>query len=224
MQNSQTSERQYTTASLLGKRYVTSSEAEEGHRLREATVKNLTGMGRQTGRRIYGSPFEFEPLYKLFIDANHMPVIRGTDNAIWNRIRLIPFEVSIPKDQQDRDLGAKLKAEAPGILAWAVCGCLDWQKRGLGDCTAVSDAVSSYRVAMDLVADFLTDCCETGPGYSVAFKDLYAAFLSWCRDIGETPLTQTALGTRLTAKGYTSGRIAGQRVRVGLRLKASATP
>jgi putative DNA primase/helicase len=224
MQNSATSERQYAVASLLGKRYVTSSEAEEGQRLREATIKNLTGMGRQTGRRIYGAPFEFEPMFKLFIDANHKPVIRGTDQAIWNRIRLIPFSVSVPKDQQDKNLAKKLRDEASGILAWAVRGCLKWQKHGLGSCTAVTDAVADYRTQMDLVADFLTDCCETGSGYWVAFKDLYAAFVQWCNGIGETPLTQTAFGTRLEAKGYASNRTAGTRCRTGLRLKSSVKP
>jgi putative DNA primase/helicase len=224
MQNSATSERQYAAAGLLGKRYVTSSEAEEGQRLREATIKNLTGMGRQTGRRIYGAPFEFEPMFKLFIDANHKPVIRGTDQAIWNRIRLIPCSVSVPKDQQDRDLAQKLRDEASGILAWAVRGCLKWQKKGLGSSQAVTDAVADYRTQMDLVADFLADCCETGATCSVAFKDLYAAFVQWCNDIGETPLTQTALGTRLEAKGYTSTRTAGTRYRTGLRLKSSVKP
>jgi putative DNA primase/helicase len=224
MQTSQSSERQYAIAGLLGKRYVTSSEAEEGQRLKEATVKNLTGMGRQTARRIYGSPFDFEPQYKLFIDANYKPVIRGTDNAIWNRIRLVPFTVSIPKDQQDRDLGKKLRAEAPGILAWAVRGCLDSQQHGLGECKAVTDAVGSYRTQMDLVADFLSDCCVTDPSYSVPFKDLYQEFLDWCKDIGETAPSQTAFGTRLTARGFPSSRTAGQRLRMGLRVKGFARP
>jgi putative DNA primase/helicase len=120
-------------------------------------------MGRLVGRKIYGNPFEFDPSFKLFIDANHKPVIRGNDNAIWNRIRLVAFDVSTPKPEQDAELGEKLEAEASGILAWAVEGCLRWQQEGLGEPAAVSDARKQYREEMDVVADFIADCCTSDP-------------------------------------------------------------
>jgi putative DNA primase/helicase len=124
MKKSGVPEKERAIADLLGKRFVTSSEAAEGEALHEARIKNLTGMGRLSGRRIYGSAFEFDPQFKLFIDANHKPHISGTEGAIWSRFKLIPFNVSIPKAEQDKHLLEKLAAEAPGILAWAVQGCL----------------------------------------------------------------------------------------------------
>ncbi|HZZ14439.1 MAG TPA: phage/plasmid primase, P4 family, partial [Candidatus Sulfotelmatobacter sp.] len=130
------------------------------------------GMGRLSGRRIYGSAFEFEPQFKLFIDANHKPRISGTEEAIWNRFKLIPFNVSIPKAEQDRELGNKLAAEAPGILAWAVKGCLKWQRDGLGMPVAVTQATADYRDEMDPVSDFIADCCTSDPDAVEGFSEL----------------------------------------------------
>jgi putative DNA primase/helicase len=124
MQKASNSEQQHAIADLKGKRFVTASEVTEGQRFNEAKIKHITGMGRLKGRRMYGHAFEFDPQFKLFIDANHKPLIRETDNAIWNRVRLVPFKESIPKAEQDRDLLRKLHGEAPGILAWAVQGCV----------------------------------------------------------------------------------------------------
>ncbi len=204
---------------MFGKRFVTASEAEQGQQLKEAMVKNITGMGRLVGRRLYGHAFEFAPTFKLFIDANHRPVIRGTDNAIWNRIHLIPFEVSIPKPEQDQYLLDKLKAEAPGILAWAVEGCLKWQRDGLAKPSVVEQAGREYREEMDLTAEFITDRCEKEQGATEKFSDLYAAFQEYCRGIHEEPPTQTAFAKELGEKGFRPDRNGqGQRLRRGLRL------
>jgi putative DNA primase/helicase len=199
MQNGCDSVTERAIAELCGKRFITASEAEEGQKLREAKIKHLTGMGRLVGRRIYGSPFEFDPFFKLFIDANHKPVIRGSDKAIWNRIRLVPFNVSIPKAEQDAKLGEKLKAEAPGILAWAVQGCLKWRHEGLGEPPAVSSAREQYREEMDVVADFIADCCVEIADGRETFGDLYAAYLRWCDGMKEKPITSMAFGTQLVA-------------------------
>jgi putative DNA primase/helicase len=223
MRDASTADRQRTVADLLGKRFVTSSETEEGHKLNEAMIKNLTGMGRQVGRRIYGSAFEFDPHFKLFIDANHKPVIRGTDQAIWNRIRLMPFDVAIPKEQQDKGLLQKLRAEAPGILAWAVQGCLAWQKAGeLGSPKAMNEAVASYREEMDIVAEFVAECCEVEEGVEESAANLYLAFQQWCEKRKEAVISSTALGRRLDEKGYLAARSSGVRKRRGLRLKEEA--
>lgn len=117
MSSSQDSARERAIANLHGKRFVTASEAEAGQRFREATIKKLTGMGRLVSRRLYSNSFEFDPEFKLFIDANHKPDIRGTDEAIWIRVRLIPFTVTIPDADIDKDLWRKLRAEVRGILA-----------------------------------------------------------------------------------------------------------
>jgi putative DNA primase/helicase len=218
MSESDNSARERAIADMLGKRFVTSSEADDGRKFHEAKIKYLTGMGRVTGRRIYGSSFEYDPNFKLFIDANHKPVVRGSDDAIWNRIRLIPFDVAIPKSQQDKGLRQKLLAEADGILRWSVKGCLKWKKEGLENPVAVEHASGQYRDEMDIVARFLDECCERDSGQRAVFSDLFAAFRDWCRQCGESPISETAFGKRLSKKGFEKDRNAQTRFWAGLRL------
>src|SRR5437867_6039937 len=92
---------------------------------------------------------DFRPEFKLWLATNHKPVIRGTDKAIWDRIRLVPFTVRIPDAEQDKALGEKLRAELPGILRWVVDGCLAWQRDGLGMPAEVQEATATYRAEMD---------------------------------------------------------------------------
>jgi putative DNA primase/helicase len=224
MSKAQTSEKERATADLLGKRFVTSSEAAEGQALHEARIKHLTGMGRLVGRRMYGSSFEFDPQFKLYVDANHKPTIRGGDNAIWNRMRVIPFNISIPKAEQDKQLLAKLFDELPGILAWAVEGCLLWQREELGSPRAVTGAIERYRNDMDLVGDFIRDCCVENPEAIETSATLYAAFTNWCMTNYEKPLSTTAFGTDLTQKGYPSIRSSSARSRSGLALRPVCEP
>lgn len=136
-------------ARLYGARAVTSSEVGEGKRLNESLVKTLTGGDVVAARYLYAETFEFAPQFKLWLGANHRPIIRGTDYAIWRRIRLIPFTVQIPDDQQDKGLKAALRAELPGVLAWAVAGCLLWQQYGLGAPLEVTHATDQYRRESD---------------------------------------------------------------------------
>ena len=218
MKKSQNTERERAIADLLGKRFITSSEAADGEHFNEAMVKQLTGMGRLKGRHIYGSSFEFDPQFKLFIDANHKPQISGNEQAIWNRFRLIPFNVSIPKAEQDRELSAKLRAEAPGILAWAVKGCLMWQREGLGMPKAVAFATQEYREEMDPITGFLEDCCEIDPQAKAPFGDLYPAYQRYCKTYSEKALSQRSFGAALDRRGYTLTRDSGTRYRKGLRL------
>jgi putative DNA primase/helicase len=181
-------------------------------------------MSRLQARRIYGSPFEFDPHFKLFIDANHKPVIRGTDNAIWRRIHLIPFNVSIPKNEQDPDLGNKLRTELPGILAWAVRGCLKWRQEELRPPKTVTDAVDQYRNQMDVVGDFVAECCRKEPATTVAAADLYAAYRHWSQSRGDEVMSETKFGTRLGELGFEGARQANVRARKGLQLVVEPLP
>jgi putative DNA primase/helicase len=193
--------------------------------LHEARIKHLTGMGRLTARRIYGSSFEFDPQFKLFLDSNDKPVIRGREDAIWSRVKLIPFTVSIPEAERDKLLGDKLAAtELPGILAWAVEGCVWWNTAGLGSPIAVANATQQYRAEMDLVADFIQDCCVQSPEASETFTALYEAFQHYCRSVKEEPISSTAFGRDLTEKGFPSVRLsAAARGRQGLAVRQEAT-
>jgi len=207
-----------TAARLYRKRFVTASEVEEGHRFNESRVKKLTGMGRLTGRLLYSNPFEFDPEFKLFIDANHRPGIKGTDEAIWIRMRLIPFRVKIPDAEIDKNLMHKLRQELPGILTWAVRGCLKWQKDGLEAPTPVASATAAYRADMDVVRLFLTDCCERDADGHVGATELYGAFTNWCARTGQEPVSQTAFGTTLGREGFERHRVSAGNIWRGIRL------
>jgi len=189
-------------ARLVSARLVTAQEVESGRRLAESLVKLLTGGDTVTARFLYSEYFEFKPEFKLFLAANHKPIIRGTDLAIWRRIRLIPFTVTIPPEEQDHRLGEKLKKELPGILAWAVRGCLEWQERGLGLPPQVKAATEAYREEMDILAAFLNERCVISPEAVTPAKDLYAAYTQWCFEYGERPETQRSFGMRLSERGF----------------------
>jgi putative DNA primase/helicase len=192
-------------ARLAGARFVTAVEATSGRRLDEAVVKQLTGGDAITARFFYKEHFEFTPQFKLFLATNHKPVIRGTEHAIWRRIRLIPFEVTIPPEQQDRALSTKLQAELPGILTWAVQGCLAWQREGgLAMPPEVLLATQTYREEMDLFGQFLADCCLLGPRRRATTEELYQAYGLWCTQNGiHYQPTKPQFGRWLGERGFT---------------------
>jgi putative DNA primase/helicase len=187
-------------ALLRGLRFVTSSETEEGQRLAQARLKYLTGMNTIQARFLHQEFFEFQPTHKIFLDANHQPQANSGDPAIWSRIKLIPFMVSIPDEEKDRRLGEKLRAELPGILAWAVQGCAEWLRHGLEEPAEVRDATQAYRDEMDTFKDFLEDCCVIGAEQTTPVTHLYNAYQAWCYGSGEQAATKKALGRLLTAR------------------------
>lgn len=203
-------------ASLRGARLVTAIEAEKGQRLAESLVKSMTGGDKLTARFLYGEFFSFIPEFKLFLATNYKPEIRGTDNAIWRRVHLIPFEVTIPEEKKDIDLPNKLLSELPGILNWTIEGCLQWQKEGLGVPSEVKDATANYRAEMDVTEDFLADCFVREEGSRVDCVDAYAEYLTWCNSNGEKPDTKKGLSSQLKEKlgdpkrNGTNGRYAWQ--------------
>ncbi len=202
-------------AELLGKRVAVTIEADEDSKLNEASVKWFTGNDKLSARFMRGDYFEFLPTHKLWFATNHKPTIRGTDNGIWRRIKLIPFNVTIPEEKQDKQLINKLTAELPGILAWAVQGCLLWQQEGLITPKEVINATNSYRAEMDVLADFLSQCTEAGG--RVYTGDLYNIYELWCRENGEVALSQRQLAIRLQEKGYTKTRSNGKNYWINLQ-------
>lgn len=193
-------------ARLAGTRLAVAQETESGNRLAEVQVKELTGGDKVVARHLHQNYIEFWPTHKLWLATNHKPVVRGTDTAIWRRIRLIPFGVEIPDAERDQELPAKLRAELPGIFAWAVEGCLDWQRFGLGAPTEVIAATSAYRAQMDVIGQFLADCCVIDPRTTATKAALYAEYESWCERNGERPLSQRALSGKLQERGLTEER------------------
>lgn len=211
-------------ARLAGSRLVRSSEVGDHKRLNEGLIKSLTGGDIITARFLYSEDFEFKPQFKLWLAANHKPVIRGTDYAIWRRIRLIPFEVTITAEQADRDLPKKLKAEMPGILAWAVAGCLMWQRDGLQPPERVLAATADYKSESDIIAAFIDENCEVGSGLSEPGGKLYNAYKRWCDENGEHAMTNTRFGRELGDRGFSVTKSMGLKVRHGLRLSFDEKP
>jgi putative DNA primase/helicase len=194
-------------ARLKGARCVSASETEEGRRLAESRVKDLTGSDTISARFMRSEFFDFKPTHKLHLSTNHKPEIRGTDLAIWRRIRLVPWTVIIPKGEQDRKLADKLKAELPGVLAWIVRGCLEWQRRGLEPPDEVRRATGRYRAEMDVLAAFIDEECIVSESATATAKALYSAYREWAEENGEKPESQRRFGGRLKERGFDSGRI-----------------
>lgn len=214
-------------ARLVGKRFVAAAEVEGGRRMAEVLVKQLTGGDTIAARFLFREYFEFRPTFKIWLAANHKPTIRGSDHAIWRRIRLIPFTVTIPADQQDPRLSEKLRDELPGILAWAVRGCLEWQRDGLGVPDEVKAATEGYRQEMDALADFLAENCIVADYARVKAGALYETYREWCKSTGEDALSQKALGMRLTERGFQRQRSTGNAhfwYGIGLSVETESDP
>jgi putative DNA primase/helicase len=194
-------------AILFGKRAVVAQETNDGQRFNESLIKQLTGEDGISARRMREDFWTFEPTHKLWLATNHKPVIKGTDYAIWRRIRLIPFAVTFhdPGDGdpvKDPDMEEKLTAELPGIMAWAVRGCLDWQRNGLGMPEAVKAATAGYQAEMDVLASWIADCCVVTKRAEAKAADLYASYVHWCEQSGERPETQRQWGMRLKEREF----------------------
>jgi len=186
-------------ADLRGARFVVTSETEEGQKLAEGKLKRITqGMGKIKAVPKYQNPFTFPETHKLWIDANHKPMIRGTDNAIWNRVYPFPFEVTIAAGEIDRELPTKLAKEAEGIWFWAVTGSVIWYREGLPRPDEIVKAARAYRDEMDQIGRFITDRCMIGPGRKVSASNLYTAYKTWAQDAGEPAMTANSLGRKLT--------------------------
>lgn len=185
-------------ARLKGARLVTSVEPNEGVRLNEGLLKQLTGDDTVTARKLYSEEFEFKPEFKLWMATNHKPIIRGTDTGIWRRIHMIPFNVQIPEDKVDKNLTHKLKAEMTAIFKWCIDGCLMWQREGLQMPAAVLKSVREYRREMDVISAFIEDKC-TLEG-TVQASMLYAAYASWADSNNEYCMSNTKFSTELAKR------------------------
>lgn len=187
-------------AALVGSRLITASETSEARRLNEARIKAITGGDPVTCRFLHGEYFTYQPTYKVWLAMNHKPTIQGTDNGIWRRIRLIPFNVNF-EAVRDNTLERKLLAEAQGILRWAVEGCLLWQVGGLAAPTAVTEATAKYREESDIIGQFLAEKTLSIRGANTRASELFNAYKEWCKENNENPGTGTAFGNRLAERG-----------------------
>jgi len=193
------------------------SESEEGRKMRIGLVKKITGNRYLKARFMRQDYFQFERTHKTVLVTNNKPVVTETSNAVWRRLRLIPFTVTIPEEKQDRHLTERLMAEWPGILAWAVRGCLDWQKRqcDLALPDAVQQATEEYRTDSDHVADFISERCAVWSDDQetrTPKERVYLAYCEWCRSIGEDVLSRPIFNKRMRGHGLVdkAAKVAGE--------------
>lgn len=208
-------------ADLAGRRLVVSSEINAGVALDEGLVKELSGGDRIKARFMGKDQFEFDPSHTLWICCNEKPRIKGTDNGIWRRVRVIPFVTTIAPENVDRWLDDRLKEERDIVLSWAIEGAMAYLEHGLGECAAVDEATGEYRQGEDVLAMALEDVCEFGPGMTAQMTRLHAAIGEWYTQQGykrQAPPIPV-LGKELTKRGYGQGRDAMGRWRTGLQVK-----
>jgi putative DNA primase/helicase len=210
-------------ARLFGARFVSAVEAEQGKRIAVVLLKQLTGGDPVTARFLYIEFFEYYPTYKIFLATNHPPAINETEVAIWRRLHMIPFSVTIPPAQRDLQLSAKLRTELSGILNWAIEGSKDWLENGLGIPEEVRTATQEHRDTMDPVRRFVRESCTLDPSNRIETQTLHEAYRRWCEKEEERPLCETAFSKRLGDPhlGFEHVRIGreGTRGIGGIRLK-----
>jgi putative DNA primase/helicase len=212
-------------AALAKRRFVTALETNECAPLNEARIKLLTGCDPVSARFLYREFFTFTPVAKFWLATNHKPPVADDSPGFWRRIRLIPF-LNQFTGREDRDLGVRLKAEASGILRWAVEGCLLWQREGLGVPAVVKAASQAYRDENDAVGEFLVENYEIAADATVPAADLWSDYLQWADRTQERPLDRRVFSARLEGRGFRKQKTGHKRswTWFGLRIKKPPAP
>lgn len=205
-------------ADLCGVRLAVCSEVRIGRAFDECRIKSLTGNDMVKARKMRADFVEFPPTWKLAIGANHRPAVRDLTDSIWDRLRMVPFPVRVPKEKRNAKLVEELLEEAPGILRWAVEGCMLWQRQGLQEPPAVIEATEDYRTDEDWLRRFLGDSCLLDPASRTLAKDIYAAYRGWAAANGEELHTQKVLGASLKGSGLRSTKSNGKKCWIGIGL------
>jgi len=208
---------------LAGKRFVSSVETEEGAQLAGGLLKWIIGQDQLCERTLYKTEVEFLPTFSLWLVSNFRPRAQDDDSALWRRLMLLSFEMSIPENERDPTVKARLRDPTiggPAVLAWAVAGCLDWQEHGLQPPPAVLAATRQWRAENDPIIDWLSERATLNPLASTAFKDLNHDYRTWAEDGGLKPISGKKLAERLQAVGCQAGSGAGHvRIYTGIGLK-----
>ena len=205
-------------ARLKDARFVAAPETEDGKRLNEGLIKRLTGGDTITARFMRAEFFDFRPQFKIWITGNHRPTIKGTDDAIWRRVALVPFDVTIPESERDPELKAKLTSELPGILAWAIRGYRAWRTERLGKPAVLMMAVEDYRESEDMLGHFLLECTEKDSGMKVQASVLYGAYQAWSKRSGTRAANLTVFGEAMRSRGEGSVDHRGRKFYEGRRI------
>ena len=216
--NSSDGNRLSMLAGIRGARAVTLSEVNDGQQLDAAAIKSFTGGDSITCRHLYEGFFSYTPQAKLIGFGNYKPHVRDTDHGIWRRIDLVPFKATCAEEDTDGDLPNKLRAELPGILAWAVRGCLDWQRMGLAAPESIRTATREYRQTEDIFASWLGECCGVSPHRTAVSTPLLESFKEFS---GWRSTSHKKFGNMLSGHGFKSRKSNGKVYWDGLDLQIS---
>jgi putative DNA primase/helicase len=205
-------------AKLPGRRLVYAKEPDKNKRLATGRIKELTGGDTISARFMRGEFFEFKPVAKLILSANHFPPVRDQSHGFWRRIFVLLFEVQI--DEQDKELPEKLRAEAAGILNWLIAGCLEWQQQGLNPPQEVLGATKNYRTESDLLGEWINECCELDKGVETAFTPLYESWKAFLEEYGEIEdRSRRAFANRLVERGLQRRKTMNGPMYKGIRIQ-----
>lgn len=210
-------------ARIKGARLLTAVETGAGDYLDEVLIKRLTGEDTVTARYLYSEFFEFKNTAKVIIAANHLPRIAGKEHAIWRRVKIVPFKVTIPEEKMAKDLPERLQKELPGILAWALQGCRFWLKGGLRTPAEVADATAAYQAEMNSVATFVEERCQQGPKHQVVTSELWDAYEEWCFGKKIKSVRKRAFKPELLGMGFGTKK-SGREYYSGLSLTTTPVP
>jgi P4 family phage/plasmid primase-like protien len=207
-------------AGLHGARLAIASEIDSGQNWAESKLKRITGGDRIAARFMRQDFFEFQPQFKLVIAGNSKPTFIVVDEAMRRRIHLVPFTVTIPKAERDKNLAERLRSEGGGILQWAIEGCLSWQREGLNPPASVQEATHEYLAEEDVLGRWFSERIEVGPEHSSSVAVLFGNWREFCIENGEKEGSLKAFSQRLIARGFSRERTSSQRRFCGLTLKA----
>jgi putative DNA primase/helicase len=189
-------------ADLFGMRLALAQETDSGRRLAEGTVKRLTGGDTIRARRMHENFWSFDPSHLVIMQTNHKPIITGTDEGIWRRVTLVPFDVQIPESERDGNLRSRLLLEADGILSWLLSGYHDYAEHGLAAPCTVTAATADYRASSDDLGRFIDECCVVADYFHVTKAALFAAWQRWCETENLRPGTAKKFGSMLIDRGF----------------------
>jgi putative DNA primase/helicase len=206
-------------AELRGARLVVASELDQGQRWNEARIKSLTGDTHLKARHMREDFFEYKRSFKPFVVGNHKPNLRNVDEAMARRMQLLPFSVTIAKEQRDKALSTKLEREWPAILRWAIEGCLEWQQIGLAPPRCITEASEEYLSEQDLIGQWLDDCCDRVVGAPVSSTELFMSWRDWANSREEYVGTHKYFSGKLLDLGFEQRRVAAGKEFIGLKVR-----
>lgn len=206
-------------AQLPHKRLVCCSELNCTDVLNEGKIKIMSSGETLAARQLYSQAFTFEPEFKCIIDTNYLPQIVGTDNGIWRRVRVVPFEYTVSKDKLNKNLLNELKQAKKAVLVWLVKGAIKYYENGLGTCEAVAKATKKYRKSQDTLGGFIDACIKEEAGAEVRARALYEAYIAYCNDNFLNPMSETKFGKDFATRGFKKGKDKVSRKYLDIKLK-----